>query len=516
MQETVQRDQPDGVPPLELTGERTLPDVPEENYWFRRHLAVYEWIAERCAGLRRGRHGLRRGLRRRRARAARAARDRRGREPRGARARPPQVHAPRRAFVRDLVETLRRALRRGRLPPDDRARRGTRRRCCATSATCSGRAARVYVSTPNVLTLAPPGAEKSGNPWHVKEYRAEEFRALCESVFGHVELLGLFHARKLRAHELALRAGWDRVHAALGITKRFYDWFTPAISARDFALREGPLDRALDFVAVLRPERAGRARGARARPPHAHALRRGLRHLAVRRGVALGGGRRRLPPAARRARRRAGDGRPDAGAVRPARRDARRCGRPLPALPARDPRADPRRGRRRPRRDRRARARGRAAPRGGRLRARRTSVRAPRARPRRARSPRSARGAVDLGRDARGAAAAGHRRRPAAAGRDRRSPRTAALRRLGRRLLAARVRVRAGARARAGRARRARLLRRPDRGARASTTSSPVATEAGPVAVPIDWQTVELVWTTERLPGAPRPTATTTAARCTT
>src|SRR5215210_7065998 len=51
MQETVQQHQPDGVPPLELTGERTLPDVPAENYWFRRHLAVYEWIAERSAGL---------------------------------------------------------------------------------------------------------------------------------------------------------------------------------------------------------------------------------------------------------------------------------------------------------------------------------------------------------------------------------------------------------------------------------------------------------------------------------
>ena len=48
----VQRDQPDGVPPLHLTGERTLPDVPEENYWFRRHLAVYEWIRARVGGLR--------------------------------------------------------------------------------------------------------------------------------------------------------------------------------------------------------------------------------------------------------------------------------------------------------------------------------------------------------------------------------------------------------------------------------------------------------------------------------
>jgi SAM-dependent methyltransferase len=111
-----------------------------------------------------------------------------------------------------------------------------------------------YVSTPNVLTLAPEGAEKSGNPWHVKEYRAGEFRALCEEQFSSVELLGLFHARKLRLHELALRhARWDDVHARLGVTRRFYDWFTPAISARDFALRATDLDRALDFVAICRP-----------------------------------------------------------------------------------------------------------------------------------------------------------------------------------------------------------------------------------------------------------------------
>src|ERR1044071_2407786 len=48
----VQRAQPHGVPPLSLTGERTLPDVPEENYWYRRHLVVYEWIAARAHGRR--------------------------------------------------------------------------------------------------------------------------------------------------------------------------------------------------------------------------------------------------------------------------------------------------------------------------------------------------------------------------------------------------------------------------------------------------------------------------------
>src|SRR4051812_41362090 len=48
----VQRDQPPGVPPLALDGERTLPDVPEENYWFRRHEAVYAWVAARVGGRR--------------------------------------------------------------------------------------------------------------------------------------------------------------------------------------------------------------------------------------------------------------------------------------------------------------------------------------------------------------------------------------------------------------------------------------------------------------------------------
>jgi 2-polyprenyl-3-methyl-5-hydroxy-6-metoxy-1,4-benzoquinol methylase len=110
----------------------------------------------------------------------------------------------------------------------------------------------VYVSTPNLLTLAPAGAEKSENPWHVKEYRAQEFRALCAEHFGNVELYGLFHARKLALHAAALRLGWDALHRRLGLTRAFYDRFTPAIAASDFALRPGGLDRALDFLAVCR------------------------------------------------------------------------------------------------------------------------------------------------------------------------------------------------------------------------------------------------------------------------
>ena len=59
--------------------------------------------------------------------------------------------------------------------------------------------------------------------------------ARLREVSHRFSLYGLFHARRLRVHELALRAGWDRVHAALRVTEPFYDRFVPAISTRDFA-----------------------------------------------------------------------------------------------------------------------------------------------------------------------------------------------------------------------------------------------------------------------------------------
>ncbi|MEJ7717060.1 MAG: hypothetical protein WKF31_03505 [Thermoleophilaceae bacterium] len=68
---------------------------------------------------------------------------------------------------------------------------------------------------------------------------------------------------------------------------------------------------------------------------------------------------------------------------------------------------------------------------------------------------------------------------------------------MGGRLLAARVRLRAGPRARPRGGRRACSLRRPDRRASAADLHEhlePIATAAGPVAVPIDWDTVDLVW----------------------
>ncbi len=247
----VQQDQPAGVPALALTGERTLPDVPAENYWYRRHLVVYEWIAERCRGrdvvdLACGEGYGSATLARRAARVT------------GIDANPEAHDHARLRYTRPGVRFERALIDAYAEPCDAVVFLQTIEHVQDAGAVLEHARAMLrpggtaYVSTPNVLTLAPPGAERSGNPWHVHEYRAEEFRALCESRFGDVELLGLFHARMLRLHELALRLGWDSIHPRLGITGAFYDRFTPAISVRDFSLRAGPLPRALDFLAVLR------------------------------------------------------------------------------------------------------------------------------------------------------------------------------------------------------------------------------------------------------------------------
>jgi 2-polyprenyl-3-methyl-5-hydroxy-6-metoxy-1,4-benzoquinol methylase len=247
----VQQNQPHGVPPLELTGERTLPDVPAENYWYRRHLAVYEWIGARVAGRRvidlacgegYGSEVL-----------SRSARSVVGVDGNPEAYEHARVRYPRQnlRFERGMVEMYGGpgeldvvvCLQTIEHVQDPVAVLEHFRELLAPGGVA-------YVSTPNVLTLAPPGSDRSDNPWHLREYRAGEFEDLCRGAFDRVELLGVHHARKLRAHDLALALGWDRVHRGLGITSQFYGRFIPAIASSDFAIRRGGLVGALDFLAV--------------------------------------------------------------------------------------------------------------------------------------------------------------------------------------------------------------------------------------------------------------------------
>ncbi|MGC9220698.1 MAG: class I SAM-dependent methyltransferase [Solirubrobacteraceae bacterium] len=248
----IQRDQPPGVPPLTLTGERTLPDVPAENYWFRRHLAVYEWIGHRVGGLHVVDMACGEGC-------GAEVLARSAETVIGVEANPAAFEHARLRYARPGL-SFQRAM--GELWGEPGAWDAVTllqtiehisdpQALLAHIGEILAPGGVAYISTPNLLTLAPAGAQKSDNPWHLREYRAYEFRKLCESVFGSVEIWGVYHARRLLAHDLALALGWDRMHRGLRLTRPFYIRFAPVVSSSDFRLWiDRPLYRALDFLAV--------------------------------------------------------------------------------------------------------------------------------------------------------------------------------------------------------------------------------------------------------------------------
>jgi SAM-dependent methyltransferase len=183
---------------LRLTGERTLPGIPRENYWFRRHVAAYRFAATVVRGrvvdagagegygsaLLAGRAGSVLALdldavavrhAARRYPAARHVQADLCRLPLadgavdGIVALQVLEHLP---CAEGFLDTCRHALRRG---------------------------GRLVLSTPNRATF-PSGR----NPWHEREYDDAELGALLRSRFEDVRLIGVGHGAVLRAVDRAL------------------------------------------------------------------------------------------------------------------------------------------------------------------------------------------------------------------------------------------------------------------------------------------------------------------------
>ena len=232
-----------------LTGERTLPDVPEENYWFRRHLVVYEWIAARAHGRRVVDLACGEGY-------GSAVLGRTAASVVGVDANPEAFEHARLKYTRENVRFERTMIELWRGDADCVVFLQTIEHVQDPDAVMEaireqiGPGGVAYVSTPNVLTLAPKGAERSGNPWHVHEYRPEEFAALCSRHFS-----ARRHARASSTRASCAPTsgrsstrGWDDVHRAL----RLHGAVLRLVHARDLGAR-------------LRA--AARATGAGAGPP---------------------------------------------------------------------------------------------------------------------------------------------------------------------------------------------------------------------------------------------------------
>ncbi|MFF0148689.1 methyltransferase family protein [Amycolatopsis sulphurea] len=243
---------------LHLTGERTVPGIPEETYWFRRHEAAYLALLPLCAGATVLEAGCGEGYG-----AGLIAR-----------------HA-RRVLALDYdVPTTEHVARRypdvtvaranlAYLPVTDRAvdivanfqviehlwDQGGFLAECHRVLRPGGK---LLVTTPNRLTFTPD-SDTPLNPFHTRELAPSELDGLLRTAGFDVETLhGLHHAESLRAVEK--RHGGSIIDAQLAVVmgslpgqatwpaKLLAD--VAAIRAEDFAVHDRNLDASLDLVAV--------------------------------------------------------------------------------------------------------------------------------------------------------------------------------------------------------------------------------------------------------------------------
>jgi SAM-dependent methyltransferase len=247
------RSDPDVLP---LTGERTVPGIAEENYWFRRHEVVYEELAPRCrdavvleAGCGEG-YGA--DLLARTARRvigldydALTAKHVARRYPRVDVARTNLVALPVRSRACDAVVSLQVI---EHLWEQERFLRECRRALRPGGA--------LLLSTPNRITFSP-GRDTPLNPFHTRELSGAELAGLVRDAgFTGVEVLGLHHGPRLRALDAA--HGGSIVDAQTAVALGDGVWpegllaGVASVTCADFELRADDVDASLDLVVLAR------------------------------------------------------------------------------------------------------------------------------------------------------------------------------------------------------------------------------------------------------------------------
>jgi SAM-dependent methyltransferase len=238
------------TPGLVLTGERTLPGIAHENYWFRRHEAAYTALAPFVVGARVLEAGCGEGY------GAAALRE----HARSVLAVDYDDAAARHAArTYPDVDVLRAEL--SRLPLADGAvevvsnlqvieHLWDQEAFVAECARVLRPAGTLLITTPNRLTFSP-GRDTPLNPFHTRELAAGELAELLERHFVVTRMMGLAHGPRLRR--------WERRHGPLVDAQlagppeswsRELTALVTSVTAADFVVSAVDVDASLDLVAV--------------------------------------------------------------------------------------------------------------------------------------------------------------------------------------------------------------------------------------------------------------------------
>jgi SAM-dependent methyltransferase len=243
---------------LPLTGERTVPGIPEENYWFRRHEAAYLALLPHCAGaivLEAGcGEGYGADLLARDAKLvvgmdydALTARHITTAYPTVAAVRGNLATLPVRSATMDVVVTLQVIEHLWDQP-------GFLRECRRVLRP----GGRLLISTPNRITFSP-GRETPLNPFHTKEFSPSELDELVRGARFKVESIGGLH-RGPRLRSLDAAFGGSLIDAQVAVVLSGSPWpadllaAVTSVASADFVISTDDLDASLDILAVaVRP-----------------------------------------------------------------------------------------------------------------------------------------------------------------------------------------------------------------------------------------------------------------------